>query len=57
MNLQSFSKALAGALVTAVVAYLAKHNVVLGSDIAGALNVLVAAAIGFVGVYLAPRNK
>jgi hypothetical protein len=57
MNLQSLSKALAGAIVTAVVAYLAKHNVVLGADAAGALNMVIAAVIGFVGVYLAPRNK
>lgn len=55
--MQTVSKALAGAIVTALVAYLAKHNVVLGTDLAGALNILVAAAIGFVGVYLAPRNK
>ena len=57
MNLQSVSKALAGAVVTALVAYLAKHNVVLGDDVAGALNVLLAALVGFVGVYLAPKNK
>jgi hypothetical protein len=57
MNLQSVSKAIAGALVAALVTYLAKHNIVLGADLTNAVNVLVAALIGFVGVYLSPPNK
>lgn len=57
MNLQSVSKAIAGAVVAALVTYLAKHNIVLGSDLTAAVNVLLAALIGFVGVYLSPPNK
>ncbi len=56
-NLQSVSKAITGALVTALVAYLAKHNVILGEEIAGALNVLIAGALGFLTVYISPPNK
>ena len=57
MNLQTVSKALAGAVVTALVAFLVKHGVVLDAGVSEALTVLVAALIGFAGVYLAPRNK
>lgn len=57
MNLQTASKAIAGAIVTAVVAVLAKHGVVIDQSVNDALNVIVAAVSGFVVVYLAPRNK
>lgn len=57
MNLQSISKACAGALATGLVALLAKHGVVLNSDVSSAVSVLIAAAVGFVVVYVSPKNK
>lgn len=57
MNIQSVSKAIAGAVVTALVAYLADKNIVIGDEVSNALNVLIAAVIGFVVVYVSPRNK
>jgi len=57
MNIQSVSKAIAGAIVTGIVAYLSRKGLVLGDDVTQALNVLLAALIGFVGVYIAPKNR
>lgn len=57
MNLQSVSKAIAGAVVTAIVAYAAKHNIVLDSSINEAITVIIAAVVGFAGVYVSPANK
>lgn len=61
MNLSPVSKAIAGALTAALVALLAKYSVVLAPEVNDAVGVLVytlvAAAIGYVGVYLAPKNK
>lgn len=57
MNLQAISKALAGAVVSALVAYAVKHGVVIDPSVSEALTVLIAAGVGFVGVYLSPRNK
>lgn len=57
MNLQSVSKAVAGAIVAALVTLLAKHNVILGADVSQAIAVLLAAIIGFAGVWVAPKNK
>lgn len=57
MNIQAVSKALAGAVVTALTAYLVKHGVVLDSNVSEAATVILAAVIGFVGVYLSPKNK
>jgi hypothetical protein len=56
-NLQTVSKALAGALVTALVAFLVKHGVILDPSVSEAITVLIAALIGFVVVYISPRNK
>jgi hypothetical protein len=56
-SLQTVSKALAGAFVTALVAYLGKHGVVLNDEVTGAVSVLVAAVLGFVVVYFSPKNK
>lgn len=56
-SISSVSKALAGALVSALVAYLGKHGVVLNDEVTGAVSVLVAALLGFVVVYLSPKNK
>jgi hypothetical protein len=55
-GLSSVSKAIAGAIVTALVAFLARHNLVLDQSINNAITVLVAAVIGFAGVYVAPKN-
>ena len=57
MNLQTVSKAIAGAVVTALVGYLAKHNILIGADSVDAINVLLAGGLGFLFVYLAPKNK
>jgi Zn-dependent membrane protease YugP len=57
MDLQKVSKAIAGALVTALVSYLTAKGIVLNEELVGAVSVLVAAAIGFVAVYFAPKNK
>lgn len=57
MNLQPVSKAIAGAIVTAAVAYLSQHNIVLGAGVSDAITVIVAAIVGFLGVFIAPRNR
>lgn len=61
MNLAPVSKAVAGALTTLVVAWLVKQGVVLSPEVNDAIGVLIfsltAAAIGWLGVYLAPKNK
>jgi hypothetical protein len=55
------SKAIAGALVTIIVGLLTKYGIVLTPEVSGAvdvlLNVVIAGAIGFLGVYFAPKNK
>lgn len=56
-NLQSVSKAIAGAIVSALVAFAAKHNLVLDSSVTDAVLVLVAAVVGFAGIWVAPKNK
>jgi hypothetical protein len=56
-NLQPISKALAGAVVSALVAYLGQHGVILNDEVTGAVSVLVAALLAFVVVYLSPANK
>ena len=57
MQIQSVSKALAGTVVAAVVAYAARHNVVLDQSVSDALVVLLAAILGFATVWIAPKNK
>lgn len=57
MSLASVSKAIAGAIVTALVAYLTRKGIVLTPEISEAVTVLVAAAIGFIGVYISPKNR
>ena len=57
MSVASVSKAIAGALVTALVAYLSRKGILLTPEISEAVTVLVAAAIGFLGVYISPKNK
>ena len=56
-NIQSVSKAIGGAVVTAVVAYAARHNVVVNADTSAAIVTVVSAIIGFVVVYFSPKNK
>lgn len=55
--LQTVSKAIAGAVVAALTAFLVKHGVVLDAGVSEAITVLIAALIGFAGVYLSPKNK
>lgn len=61
MNLAPVSKAIAGAIVTALVALLAKYSIVLDPEVSSAVGVIVyavvAAVIGYIGVYFAPKNK
>lgn len=61
MKLSSVSKALAGALVTMLVAYLMKHGITLEPTVTSSLTVVVEAAVsalgGFLAVYFAPKNQ
>lgn len=61
MELSKVSKAVAGALAGLLIAALAKYNVVLDLETSAAvatlLNAAVAAVLGFVTVYFAPKNK
>jgi predicted transcriptional regulator len=50
------SKAIAGALTAALVSYLMKENIVIADELPNAIEVILSAVIGFIGVYLAPRN-
>ena len=56
-SLQTVSKAIAGAISAALVAYLAKKGIVLGADVSSAVAVIIAAVIGFGLVYVSPKNK
>jgi hypothetical protein len=59
--LKTVSKAIAGALVAALVALAARYGFNTDETVRDALEVivtaLIAAVTGFVGVYLAPKNK
>lgn len=59
--LKTVSKALAGALVSAVVALAARYGFNADQTTQDALEVIVTAilgaVIGFIGVYVAPKNK
>lgn len=57
MNLQSVSKAVAGAIVASLVAVLARRGLVIDGNVSDALAIVIAAVIGFLGVYIAPKNK
>lgn len=57
MELAKVSKAIAGAVATALVAYLANNNIVLEPQYSDAIELLLAGGIGAVIVYLAPRNR
>lgn len=56
-SLQTANKAIAGAIVTAIVAYLANSGIVLDQELSQAITVVVAGVIGFIGVYFSPKNK
>jgi hypothetical protein len=57
-SIKSVSKAIAGMVATLVVAYLAKKNIVIeGNDVSTVVQYAVAAVLGFITVYLAPKNK
>ena len=61
MNLAPVSKAIAGALVAVIVSLLTRYGIVLDPDTNQALVVLAdtltAAAIGYLVVYVSPKNK
>lgn len=57
MDLKTISKAIAGFLGGAVVAYLADKGIVLDPKYADAINLLLGGAITAVIVYFAPKNK
>lgn len=57
-DVKTISKAVAGAVAALLVGFLAKKNVVLDEGSLGVvLEGLVAALIGFVTVYFAPKNQ
>jgi hypothetical protein len=56
-SLKTVNKAIAGAIVAALVAYLSRHGIVLDSDVSNALALVVSAVLGFVVVYISPKNK
>ena len=55
------SKAIAGAIVSIIVALFTKYGIVLTPEVADSvrviIDVLIAALLGYIGVYLAPKNK
>lgn len=57
VSIQSVSKAIAGALVAALVAYLQDKGIVIDEEVSTAGVIVIAAIIGFVVVYFAPKNK
>jgi len=56
-DLRTVSKAIAGAIVTSLVALALKHDIVIDENTSNALIVLITTVIGFIGVWLAPKNK
>ena len=56
-SLKTISKALAGFLAGALVAWLMKKNIIIEDGISDALEVVMGAVITGVVVYLAPKNK
>jgi uncharacterized membrane protein len=61
MNLAPVSKAVAGALVTVLVGYIAKHGVTLDPLVVDAIRTIIdailAALVGFLTVYFAKPNR
>jgi len=61
LEISKVSKALAGALVTMLMAYLVKHGVtlepVVGDSLITLLDALFSAVAGYLAVYWAPKNK
>lgn len=59
--IKTVSKAIAGAIVAALVALLARYGFNADESVQSALDFLITtllgAAAGFIGVYLAPKNK
>lgn len=57
MEIQKVSKAIAGALASLLVVWLAKYNYVVDGTLKDAVDVVLTAAIGFLIVYISPKNK
>ena len=57
MEYKKYYKAIGGALVAVLVAYLTKQGIIVSPELNNALELVIAAAIGFAGVYFAPRNR
>ena len=57
LDVQKYSKAIAGVLAGAIVSFLMKHNVVIADGLNDALEVVISALVVGLGVFLAPKNK
>ncbi len=58
MNIRTISKAIAGALATIIVTWLARNDIIIDNEtVAGLIEYLLAAGLGFLAVYAAPRNE
>jgi hypothetical protein len=55
--LNKVSKAIAGAIATALVGVLASNGIILDPETSNALSVVLTAVVGFCVVWLAPPNK
>lgn len=56
-NLQPISKAIAAAVAGALIAFLQNNNIVISDDLNNAIQVVIAAVIAGVVVFVAPKNK
>lgn len=57
-ELPKVSKALAGIVVAVITKYFVDHDILIdNAAVSELVNYVIAAAIGFVTVYLAPKNK
>ena len=56
-TLKPISKAVAGGLAGALVAFLMKHNIVIADGMADAIEIVIGGAITALIVYLAPKNN
>lgn len=55
--MQRISKSIAAAVAGLIISFLAANGIVLESDVAQAVEVIVVAVVAAVVVYLAPANK
>ena len=55
--IKSYSKAIAGTIAGALVAWLMKHNIVIADNLSDAIEVILGALVTGVIVFLSPPNK